>query len=147
MNRNDRTGEQMAIVIPFPGVIVSAKTSAAGATPADNEPESTEKQARRAVQLADERNAILRDLGILTDPERNLGEGQGLVIVTKDWPPIGAMIDGVIPPHEELIPVATKLTAAIPREVFNQVLGAMVSSSRQRIRVIEDEMRALGVEP
>ena len=106
-----------------------------------------EKQARRAVQLADERNAILRDLGILTDPERNLGEGQGLVIVTKDWPPIGAMIDGVIPPHEELIPVATKLTAAIPREVFNQVLATMVAASRARIGVIEDEMRALGVEP
>ena len=106
-----------------------------------------EKQARRAVQLADERNAILRDLGILTDPERNLGEGQGLVIVTKDWPPIGAMIDGVIPPHEALLPVATKLTVPIQRVVFNAVLAAMVSSSRQRIRVIEDEMRDLGVDP
>ena len=52
MNQNDRPGEQMAIVIPFPGVAVSAKTSAAGATPADNEPESTEKQARRAENVS-----------------------------------------------------------------------------------------------
>ena len=105
-----------------------------------------EKQARRAVLLADERNAILRDLGILTDPERNLGEGQGLVIVTKDWPPMLAVIDGVTVPHT-LAPGATRLMAPVPREVFNQVLATMVAASRARIGVIEDEMRALGVEP
>ena len=105
-----------------------------------------ERQARRAVMLADERQAILQDLGILTDPERNLGEGQGLVIVTKDWPPMLAVIDGVTVPHT-LAPGATRLTAPVPREVFNKVLAAMVSSSRARIGVIEDEMRAMGVDP
>ena len=105
-----------------------------------------EKQARRAVALADERNVILQDLGILTDPERNLGEGQGLVIVTKDWPPMLAAIDGVNVPRT-LVPGSTRLNAPVPREVFNQVLAAMVSSSRQRIQVIEDEMQALEVEP
>lgn len=105
-----------------------------------------EHQARRAVQLADERKAILQDLGILTDPERSLGEGQGLVIVTKDWPPMLAAIDGVNVPRT-LVPGSTRLNAQVPREVFNQVLAAMVSSSRARLGVIEDEMRALGVEP
>ena len=105
-----------------------------------------ERQARRAVMLADERQAILQDLGILTDPERNLGEGQGLVIVTKDWPPMLAVIDGVTVPHT-LFTVATRMSAPIPRTAFNAALQAMVTASQDRIRVIEDEMRAMGVDP
>ena len=105
-----------------------------------------EQQARRAVLLADERQAILRDLDILTGDDRMLGEGRGLVIVTRDWPPIGAVISGV-GAVDALRPVAAQITAQIPREVFNHVLAAMVAASRARIGVIEDEMRELGVEP
>lgn len=107
-----------------------------------------ERQARRAVLLADERNAILRDLGILTNETRSLGEGLGLVIVTKDWPPLGAVISGASEPRAIVhVPTATQITAQIPREAFNLALAAMVTASRARIGVIEDEMRALGVEP
>lgn len=105
-----------------------------------------EQQARRAVQLADERNAILQDLGILTDPERNLGEGQGLVIVTKDWPPMLAVIDGVTV-HKPLPSVATQLRAAIPRTAFNAALQAMVTACQDRVLAINAEMHELGVEP
>lgn len=105
-----------------------------------------ERQARRAVLLADERLAIVRDLDILTNPERHLGEGLGLVIVTKDWPPIAARIDGV-GHHWPVIPTATKLTAQIPREAFNAVLTTMVVASRARIVAIEYELHELGVDP
>ena len=105
-----------------------------------------EHDARRAVQLADERNAILRDLDLLTDPESNLHEGGGLVIVTKGLPPMLAVIDGVTVPHT-VTPGGTRLTAPIPRLAFNAALQAMVTASQDRVLAINAELNALGVEP
>ena len=105
-----------------------------------------ERQARRAVMLADERQAILRDLAALTDPDRVFAEGLGLVIVTKDRLPIGASIDGVVEPWPHM-PSATRLTARIPRPAFNAALQAMVTASQDRAAAIDAELLALGVEP
>lgn len=105
-----------------------------------------ENQARRAVQLADERNAILRDLDLLTDPESNLHEGGGLVIVTKGLLPVMAVIDGVTVPHT-VTPGGTRLTASIPRLAFDAALQAMVTASQDRVLAINAELHELGVKP
>lgn len=104
-----------------------------------------ERQARRAVLLADERQAILRDLDILGGQERSLGEGLGLVIVTTGWPPIGASIDGVAE-HWPNIPPATRLMARIPRQAFNAAMQAMITASQDRVLAINAELHELGVE-
>lgn len=54
MNQNGHSGERMATVIPFPGVVVptAGKAQTTNIDPVDNEPESTEKQARRAENVS-----------------------------------------------------------------------------------------------
>lgn len=105
-----------------------------------------ERQARLAVMLADERDAIARDLARLKEADCRPGEGAGLVMAFRDSCRILAVIRGRLV-DQDLSRGARRLLAPLPSEVFAAVHAAMVKACEDRLADIELEMHGMGVEP
>lgn len=106
-----------------------------------------ERQARLAVMLADERDAIARDLARLNETDCRPGQGAGLVLAYRDSCRLLAVIRGRPVDQDLGRSGPRRLAAPLPSEVFAAVHAAMVKACEDRLADIAIEMRGMGVEP
>lgn len=105
-----------------------------------------ERQARLAVMLADERDAIARNLARLNEADFRPGQGAGMVMAFRDSFRLLAVIRGRAMDQEQGRG-GLRLAVPLPIEVFAAVHAAMVKACEDRLAEITIEIRGMGVEP